>query len=159
MGEIDADESRLLRAVASVAINTALWLTQSGFVAKPTLPVRRLGKNGKPSKHDSGYRPVIYTVGSTIKLDDLSRLRDHARAYAEKGGDRAGWRVQARYVVIGHHRRQAYGAGRAERKRIWIQPYWKGPEAGEALAKTYAIDTELFAGDMLDGGRSRKKGT
>jgi hypothetical protein len=35
---------------------------------------------------------------------------------------------QHRWIVRGHWRWQAYGAGRQERKRIWVNPFIKGPE-------------------------------
>ncbi|ATB35607.1 hypothetical protein CYFUS_001021 [Cystobacter fuscus] len=37
--------------------------------------------------------------------------------------------VQVRTLVQDHWKRQAHGPGLAERKLIWIQPYWRGPDA------------------------------
>lgn len=117
------------RVACSMVVNTLLWLQQVGHSHPSGRPIRR-----KHAKNDSGYRPVIYAVGSEIKLGDLKSLRDHAR---ESSG--AIWSVKHRHAVRGHWKQQVFGAARAERKRIFVQPYWRGPEAGEALMKTYKV--------------------
>jgi len=135
--DIAEDDRRAMHAVVSVAVNVALWLAQSpALVAKPA--VRRTDRRGRVT-NDSGYRPAIYAVGETIKLGEFTKLREHARAYFEQGGERGGWRVQARHSVRGHWKQQVFGVGRGERKRVFVSPYWRGPEAGEALSKTYEI--------------------
>lgn len=48
--------------------------------------------------------------------------------------------LEKRFVVRGHYRNQAHGAERALRKRIWIQPYWKGPEWGERMNRPYRVE-------------------
>jgi len=51
-----------------------------------------------------------------------------------------GRKIEKRFTVRGHWTRQAYGKGRAFRKRIWILPYWKGPELSEIVSKTYKVE-------------------
>lgn len=138
--DIQEDDRRAMHAIVSIAVNVALWLTQEGIRPTARPASRRTDKRGRVT-NDSGYRPVIYSVGETIKLGDFGKLRDHARAYFEQGGERGGWKVQARHSVRGHWRQQACGAGRLERRRLFVQPHWRGPEAGTALAKTYSIET------------------
>lgn len=54
-------------------------------------------------------------------------------------GDRKGPpRIQ--YVVRGHWRNQAHGPGRMARKRIWIQPHWKGPEDAPRLFREHRLE-------------------
>ena len=59
------------------------------------------------------------------------------------------WELDRRFIVRGHWRNQAVGKGGADRKRIQIQPYWKGPESGEALARAYEVAT-LTERDLTD---------
>lgn len=42
----------------------------------------------------------------------------------------SGQRLTIRVRVQGHWRRQAHGQGFKERKLIWIEPFWRGPEDG-----------------------------
>lgn len=49
---------------------------------------------------------------------------------------------QHRWIVRGHWRWQAYGPGRSERRRIWINPFVKGPESApfKQTEKVYSLD-------------------
>lgn len=44
------------------------------------------------------------------------------------------------YLVRGHWRNQVHGPGRMARKRIWIQPYWKGPEDMPRLFREHRFE-------------------
>jgi len=44
------------------------------------------------------------------------------------------------WIVRGHWRNQVHGAGRIGRKRIWIQPYWKGPEHAPMRMREYRFE-------------------
>lgn len=47
--------------------------------------------------------------------------------------------VMKRFVVRGHWRHQAHGQSAIQRKLIWIEPYYKGPELGELINKPYKL--------------------
>ena len=51
--------------------------------------------------------------------------------YEPEEGGVDGRKLNVRVRVQGHWRNQAHGEGRALRKTIWIQPFWRGPEGGE----------------------------
>jgi len=42
--------------------------------------------------------------------------------------------------VRGHYRNQVHGPGHRDRKLIWIEPFWKGPENGAKIMHTYRPD-------------------
>jgi hypothetical protein len=94
--------------------------------------------------------PAVWIVGRAISLDRESV--DAARAMARPG--RSGWRIRSRFIVRGHWRLQAAGPARGERKRIWIQPHWKGPrDAREAVIRAYEQGghSGVRANEMLFG--------
>ena len=62
------------------------------------------------------------------------------KRYIPIPGAGTGRTIDKRFVVRGHHRKQAYGKGRTERKRIWIMPFWKGPEMAEIVSKKYKVE-------------------
>ncbi len=97
----------------------------------------RSGEHGVSGKHKRHSGPPVagelYTLGGTIDMD----LRASVRA-VWSGEKRSGPKVQ--FVVRGHWREQAYGPNLSLRKRIWIKPFWKGPEESRVLLRKYAAD-------------------
>lgn len=132
---LDDGDRQVLRAAQRLVANLCLYLDNLSTAGKmPELAPRRPTKVG-----DDRLRPTTWSVGHEVKLG--RQLRDAAKAFAEHGNDKARWRVQARFVVRGHWRNQAHGAGRLERRRIRIEPHWRGPEAGLAMARVYDAAT------------------
>lgn len=69
------------------------------------------------------------------------RLRREESHYEPRDGESlVEW--HHRWIVRGHWRWQACGAGRTERKRIWIAPFIKGPESApiKQSEKVYSLD-------------------
>ena len=94
-------------------------------------------QGGMPRRGDRRPPPTQHwVVGRAVKLPP--KLRDAARLLAESGENKVGWRVRCRFVVRGHWRMQACGHGRHERRRIWIQPFWKGEGFTDQMERTYA---------------------
>ncbi|MBU1067434.1 hypothetical protein KKE60_06575 [Patescibacteria group bacterium] len=47
------------------------------------------------------------------------------------------WKIKNKFIVRGHWRDQAVGKDWSEHKRIWIEPYWKGPDTAKGYAHLY----------------------
>ena len=89
---------------------------------------------GKKRAARDGDAPKIHDVGRTIRLDP------HLVRAARSGSREVALRLKHRHIVRGHYRNQPFGPRRAEVKRIWLTPFWKGPEDGAELVHTYLID-------------------
>lgn len=89
--------------------------------------------SGKRKMVASDAQPAMWDVGRTIRLDP--RIVRSARS----GAREVAFRLKHRHIVRGHYRQQPVGPGRTERKRIHIQPFWKGPMDGAQLIHTYKI--------------------
>jgi len=50
-----------------------------------------------------------------------------------------GRKIDSRFIVRGHWRNQRYGKGMAQSKKIWIVPFWKGPEMSEVASRKYKV--------------------
>jgi hypothetical protein len=79
--------------------------------------------------------PEVYVIGDAIKVDE-----NIVQAATALVSDRATWTIKRRHVVRGHWRDQPCGPGRAERRRKWIAPFWKGPKEGEKLSHVYEAE-------------------
>lgn len=95
--------------------------------------------------------PRVWLVGQDVKLS--KEVRDAARAatvYAVStlaglpvlDVAREPWALHARHLVRGHWKHQPCGPGRTERRRIWLAPYWRGPDVGIISTRVYEVGEE-----------------
>lgn len=128
-------DKRLMRAARNILVNLSLYVAEHG---------RGIRKQSVQHHKKARQRtltcslPCVDTwiVGREIKLDQhlISAAKNCS---GDDVANRAAWQISKRFVVRGHWRDQACGPGRQMRRRMWIQPYWKGPELGEKLAHIY----------------------
>ena len=121
-GELDV---HALKAAGRLVVNLAIYIAdlQSKGEWSP-FGVKRKAKKGK-----STY-PVRRWVLNSIKLAPALRRAADTRMLGSPQ-----WKVEARHLVRGHWKSQPCGKGRLERKRVAVQPYWRGPEDGPVLPK------------------------
>lgn len=86
-------------------------------------------KKASAQKYGSGVSIDKYVVLEPVKID----LRQVLREYM--GGTRKS--PEVRHLVRGHFKSQRFGSGRASFRTIWVEPYWRGPEAGPIGVKSY----------------------
>lgn len=89
--------------------------------------------------------PRVWLIGQDVKLP--KEVRDAARGavVCAVGSDavaRQPWILHARHLVRGHWKRQFCGPGRADRRRIWVAPYWRGPDVGIISTRVYEVGEE-----------------
>ena len=75
---------------------------------------------------------------STFKLtrDVNVDVRRAVRDYVE---GRTALEPSVQVLVRGHWKMQVYGLGRADRKLIHVEPYWRGPEEGPVAVRAHKI--------------------
>lgn len=127
----EAHETPVLAKVRALLANVLSYVENAGPL--PTVP---RAKGAAPVAVELTHpQQRIYDVGRTVKLD--ARIRD---AMTHSGGNKAAWQVAQRFIVRGHWRNQAHGEGRMLRKRLWIEPHWKGGEnVKEVLERNYEV--------------------
>lgn len=76
-----------------------------------------------------------YQLKADIRVDCRQELREFLL-----GTRRSVPAVQ--HIVRGHWKLQAHGAAMSQRKTIWVQPYWRGPEDSPVALRAHAIRTE-----------------
>lgn len=124
--DADREAARTARQIAFCAL--AYIGSVSGSLERREVTRR------KARSSDDAKRPTTWDVGRTIKISpELVRL-------ARSGSREVAFRIKHRHIVRGHYRDQPIGHKRSERKRIWIAPFWKGPEEGAKLVHTYRLD-------------------
>lgn len=91
-------------------------------------------ENGRAVARDAALgkpRERVFTLGRTIKISK------ELMAAAKDPAVGASWDAKYRYVVRGHFRNQACGAGRSQRRKIYVAAHWKGPEFADRLQHVY----------------------
>lgn len=99
---------------------------------------KRLKKQKSPQKREKIKQQIKKTssagytlLGGSIKVD---RTEERAETY-EKGQRK----ITVRTLVSGHWRDQPCGKDRMDRKRIWIEPFWRGPEGAPITQKRHHL--------------------
>ena len=118
---------RLLRDEAAGVIS---WLGEhmvlvANLMTTPTVAERSPLLAGGRTGH------VAAKAGNPIPEVNVLRLRP--MRYEQADTDGRGHAYKHRFVVSGHWRKQPYGEGRKKRRRIWVNPYIKGPEGAPLL--------------------------
>lgn len=122
-----------LMALRRLYVNLCLYVNEHGRGERQSF-----GKSKRKGKSELAkpLSPDIWILGRQIKLD--SNLIKSAKAWTTaQAGDRNDWKVSKRFTVRGHWRQQSHGPERSLRKRIWIQPFWKGE--GARLGHLYTV--------------------
>jgi hypothetical protein len=95
--------------------------------------VKSPGKRKEIQRRITNIGLPKYRVGSKIIL-----TREERQGY-EMLGSKGFWKLSYRFLVQGHFRNQACGEWHKERKVIFIDPFFKGPELAEVVNKTHVV--------------------
>lgn len=143
----DDDDAKLVDNLVDqdrVMIDTLLGLVANFclYVAANHSPLpSQKPKSSTSSPRDGELPPPLrWVLGREIKLS--AEVREAAAAYAVRGTAQKPWKLAARYVVRGHWRNQACGAGMLDRRMKWIAPYWKGPEEAPGLTRNFVVEQQ-----------------
>lgn len=131
-------------SVARFVVNLCVYINSLHALPRPE--GQRKPGGGSRKREKEPQTPQRWVLGREIKLSN--GMLQAARAVASgatTAKQRAEYRMHARFMVRGHWRNQACGAKRAERRMRWIEPYWKGPEMAEGLARLYSLPDEGHA--------------
>lgn len=112
-----------------VLVNTCLYINSNGGIHRE--------KTIGPAIHVEREHKTLprFRVGRPIKLGPEIR---QALNSAKLGN--ATWKLEQRYLVRGHWRKQPYGPAHSLRRPKFIQPHWKGPSnLTEAMERTFEV--------------------
>lgn len=134
------DDVRSMQVTIRLVRNLVAWVDAHGSVNAAT--------EGKPRPRGVLYNrdregqpiPTTWVLGREVKI--APELRRVATEVALGDHGAAGWRLRAQHVVRGHWKWQAHGTGLRDRKRIHVEPYWRGPQGAEAWAHVYTTSSK-----------------
>lgn len=94
------------------------------------------GGGGGPSKRHGPPKAWNFKLGREVRSD----VRSWVKAYMAGGGQSP----TVQRLIRGHRKMQAHGPGLTLRKRLWIEPYFRGPEDAPI-----AVSSHHLTGDRL----------
>jgi hypothetical protein len=100
----------------------------------PNFKIREVKARPRGLRREAEPEHRIVSIGKPLEIDCRLAVKEYIEHGPKKGRKHTAPTVQV--MVRGHYRRQVCGVGRLERKVIWIEPFWRGPEA--ALIQTRA---------------------
>jgi len=124
-------DERTQKLVQRLVANVCLAMSDPGNLKCLT----KENAGGKSKRNSETPLLRTYQLGKTPTID----LRAAVREYVKTG--RLGV-LAVQVLVAGHWKRQAYGPGRIDRKVIWIEPYWRGPEDAPVLPRARSLRGE-----------------
>ena len=125
-------DARVSNCLGRLILNTCLAMADPDNVKK-TGPGHRAHETARRRHEPNPPLDSTYVVGRPLKHD----VREAVRAYVEEGREHRHLNVQT--LVAGHWRSQAYGEDRLLRKRIWVEPYWRGPEDAPIVQRPHVL--------------------
>lgn len=122
---------RMMRIVA----NSVLYLASANPDIIPGLREAPLINGRSPNKYEQKAYNKKLTAAHFIAVGT------HAEPYSIPTDDE-GRKLDHRVKVRGHWKNQAHGPEMSLRRRILIEPYWKGPDAAEVLNRPYSVGSK-----------------
>ncbi len=149
VGPINPDQSsapegvvHLFKLLNSLVKGSCLALSDPEQYKKKNIS----GNEGSFKSKRTGGAPVLnnarFMLSASVQVD----LRDVVHA-VQRGERRKGGKLTVQFLVRGHWKNQAHGPHQSLRKRIWLQPFWKGGEETRILLRNYVIK------DREEGGK------
>lgn len=124
---LDDIDRHAVAALQRLVVNLCLYLSSTNPQTKRAEWV--------PTDRTMGKRGRTWRIGGSVKVS--KEVREAASQIA-RGAHRESPLV--RHIVRGHFKQQPVGHGRAERKRIYVAPYWRGPLEGPSAPRKYRVE-------------------
>lgn len=122
---IPADAANVQYALMArrLIVGVFTYMTSNG-------PMKRREKSGR-SKRKGPPEKIVFQLTQSVKHNFKQVVRDYVAGKSRK--------MTLQTVVRGHWKRQRCGKGGTERKRIFIEPYWRGPEDAPVALRPHVL--------------------
>lgn len=128
------DDQSLMLA-GRVVVSTICALTNPETVVHSNSEVHRRWNQHPSRRLCDEPEARIFQITAPVNLDLVDFVRDYQ--LDTKGGKT--WKLTTQRMVCGHHKMQPFGKGHSQRKKIWIQPYWKGPSDAPIAVRPHKL--------------------
>lgn len=124
---LEKEDERTVAMLKRLIAGVCLYMTNGG-------ETKTVGKGHKWTGHKRDPGPPtkrIYKLTTPVQHNFTDVVRDYV--------DGTGKKITVQSVVTGHWKSQPHGPGRKERKRIFVSPYWRGPEDAPIAKRAHKL--------------------
>lgn len=139
---IFADKSeghRLWSAMDSLVRGACLALSNPDDYKRQKVKDTANKAHKKQRDGEPDFEVSRFMLSAPVQIDMRQALLD---TLVGRKSSLGGGSPTVQFFVRGHWRNQAHGPGRALRKQIRIEGFWKGPEEGRVLLRNYKVKDE-----------------
>ena len=135
----DGSSKLLWEAMASLVKGACLALANPDDYKRQSVKDRQASHSKKQRDGEPDFSVSRFMLSAPVQIDLRQALIDELEGKKRSAG---GGSPTVQFFVRGHWRSQAHGPGRALRKQIRIEGFWKGPEEGRVLLRNYKVKEE-----------------
>jgi hypothetical protein len=125
----EGPQGRVIEVVARLAAGICQMAETPGSLRRKS--TKKARQHWRLSK---APRTTEYVLAPDVKI--TFDATDAVRSYVQSDRRKL---PTLQWIVRGHWRNQVCGPAGADRKRIWTQPYWKGPDDSPRLFREYTL--------------------
>lgn len=123
-----------------ILANAVLYLNSSHPDLGDIIPAPKIVVEGKRPKHERERVAREVAASSVLSYIPVgARLEPMDASLADDLPGHGGRSLSHRFKVQGHWRDQAHGPRHTLRRLIYVEPFWKGPDAAEVLNRPYVV--------------------
>jgi hypothetical protein len=131
LDELTSEDDRSCALAGRIAVSTIGAATNIDLTGRGNVGVR-----SQKRRTDKLPTARVFQITEPVTIDLVSTVRE-MQTHQGKGRLLA---IQS--LVRGHYKRQVCGTGRTDRKIVFIEPYWRGPEDAPIAVRPHNVKSE-----------------
>jgi hypothetical protein len=132
--KMDNKDDQSLMLAGRIVVSAICSLTNAEVVERPNREAHERWEHSKRRRFTDEPEARIYQITAPVKLGLVGIVRDYQIGQLGKS-----WKLTVQMMVVGHHKMQVHGKNRLDRKKIWIQPYWRGPSDAPIAVRPHLL--------------------
>jgi len=131
-------DARAMVLISRLVLGTCLAMTQPGGVTaiskNASWPddIRQVDRDVIERTSEEPCEPRVYQIGQPVRIDCREKVREYMTGERKNP-------LNVQFMVHGHWKQQPCGPQNADRKTIFVQPYWKGASDAPILLRDHVV--------------------
>lgn len=135
MMKLSSDNGSFLQKLLNLSVNVILYInsTKPDIIKIPAFIKQNPSTERQKEKQRRVPKDDYFILGKNITIMHQRESQENSE------GSKNFTSYSYQFQVRGHWRQQPCGPNRQDRKNIWIEPHWKGPDFAAIINKDYQV--------------------